>query len=74
MKRIIINIDNNVTDEQAIESALAVIREGKKSRTSRGNQYCFHSVTYSGIAITVTKQKSGTETFRIYQANDKIHP
>lgn len=74
MKRIIINIDDNVTDSEAVESAFAVIKEGKTSKTSRGEQYCFHSVTYSGIAVTVTKQKSGTETFSIYPANvESIH-
>ena len=74
MKRIIFNIDERISDTQAVESALAVILEGKISKTSKGEQYCFHSVTCDGINVSVMKLKSGTETFLIYPANALGHP
>jgi hypothetical protein len=66
MKRIILNIDEDVDDVTALEAALSVVKMGKISKTSRGEQYCFHSVTANDVDIAVTKQKSGTESFFIY--------
>ena len=68
MKRLILNIDENVPDMQAMAATMAIMQEGKISKTSKGDQYCFHSITNSGVEISVTKQKSGTETFFIRSA------
>ena len=68
MKRLILNIDENVPDMQAMAATMAIMQEGKISKTSNGDQYCFHSITNSGVEISVTKQKSGTETFFIRKA------
>ena len=65
MKRLILNISENVPEMQAITATMAIMQMGKISKTSRGNQYCFHFITNSGVEISVTKQKSGTETFFI---------
>ena len=53
---------------QAMAATMAIMQEGKISKTSKGDQYCFHSITNSGVEISVTKQKSGTETFFIRKA------
>jgi len=66
MKRIILNIEEDVEDVAALEAALSVVRMGKISKTSRGEQYCFHSVTTDDIVISVTKTKNGTESFFIF--------
>jgi hypothetical protein len=50
---------------QAMDAAMAVMQQGKISKTSNGDQYCFHSITHSGVEVSVTKHKSGTETFFI---------
>lgn len=65
MNRIILNIEENVTDMQAMAAAMSCIEMGKVSKTANGDQYCFLSVTKSGVEIMVTKRKSGTETFFI---------
>ena len=72
MKKLILNIDENLPDMQAMAAAMAIIQHGKISNTANGDQYCFHSVTTSGVEISVTKQKSGTETFFIRMANNEI--
>ena len=59
-------------DMQAMAAAMAIMQHGKISKTAHGDQYCFHSVTTSGVEISVTKQKSGTETFFIRMANAKL--
>jgi hypothetical protein len=69
MKRLILNIDEKMSDMQAMAAAMAVMQHGKISKTAHGDQYCFHSVTNSGVEISVTKQKSGTETFFIRMTN-----
>ena len=68
MKRLILNIDDNVTDIAAIAATMAIVQEGKISKTANGDQYCFHSITNSGVEISITKRKSGTETFFIRKA------
>lgn len=67
MKRIILNIrdENNVTIEDALKYALRVVQHGKISETSKGKQYCFLTVFANKVYVSVTKQKSGTETFNI---------
>ena len=72
MKRLILNIDENLPDMQAVDAALAVVQQGKISKTSNGDQYCFHSITHSGVEVSVTKHKSGTETFFIHSTNTSI--
>lgn len=71
MRRIILNIEDGIPDQQAAECLIGVLRIGKISKTSRGEQYCFHTTTMSGLEITVTKQKSGTESFRIRKSRNQ---
>ena len=74
MTRLILNIDETgnpdpLTIEDAVKCALEVVKMGKISETSRGKQYCFHTIAMSDVHVAVTKQKSGTETFNIYLDN-----
>jgi hypothetical protein len=76
MTRLILNIDETgnpdpLTIEDAVKCALEVVKMGKISETSRGKQYCFHTIAMSDVHVAVTKQKSGTETFNIYLDNAK---
>lgn len=67
-RKLILTIDESVTDEEALQATLAVVAQGKISKTSLGKQYCFHSVTVMCVEVTVVKHKSGTETFYIRTA------
>jgi len=71
MERIIINIrdKSDITNEDALKYALHVVKRGKVSETAKGKQYCFHTVFNNTVHVSVTKQKSGTETFNIYSHN-----
>lgn len=68
MKRIIINIENEneTTIEESLKYALRVIQKGKISETKKGKQFCFHTIFNNKIHVSVTKRKSGTETFNIF--------
>ena len=70
-RRITISIDEHVTDEQAIESLLSVIRCGKISKGANGqDHYCWHtafnytSKNSSKEIIVTTRLKYGSKNDR----------
>ena len=70
MKRLILNIDDNMTEEAALWYALQVAKGGKVSETSKGKQFCFHTVFGGSRHVSVTKSKTGTETFNIWKKDN----
>lgn len=68
-RKLIVNItDDEITDEEAFKKVLKVIQNGKISKTSLGEQYCFVTAFDSGVAVGVRKNKA-SESF--YVGKDK---
>jgi len=65
MKKLILRIDDDMTDQDALRLALRVVQMGKISETAGKPQYCFHTRFNDDKTISVMKQPSGTETFYI---------
>jgi hypothetical protein len=63
MNKIIIHYDD-ISDTLALEHILEVIGQGKISKNN--SQYCFITRFKSGYTVFADKNKSGTNTFRIY--------
>jgi len=68
--RIIINIDQGISDYKALSLVSAVVRQGKISETARGKQYCF-ATTLAGeasVEYVVEARYNGksTHAFKIH--------
>jgi hypothetical protein len=64
MRRIIINIDESISDEKAIEMVRTVVRLGKISNEVDDPQYCYFTTFKEPIALSCSKTKSGTMSFK----------
>ena len=73
MKKLILRINDEIKDSKAVEYVQYVINQQKISKTSMGEQYCFHIGFKDGANVSVVKHKSGTETFYINNSSKKIH-
>lgn len=62
MRKIIININNDITDEKALEYVLEVIKNGKIS--NEGKSYCHCTLFNKKIAVLANKRKN--DIFTIY--------
>jgi len=49
--RIIITVTDNISDQTAIESVLAVVKAGKISNTKGKDQYCFATTITNGTVV-----------------------
>lgn len=68
MKKIILRIDDKMSDEKALVMALKVVQMGKISESAGKPQYCFHTRFLTegrSVRLSVQKLPSGTETFYI---------
>lgn len=68
--KLIIYNHTNLSDLIAMDYVLKVIREGKVSKTSQGDQYCFATLFESGIAVE-TSRRNDTYTFHIFDKGEK---
>lgn len=66
--KIIITVDDTVTDAQAVACVNKVILEGKISNSPYGPTYCLMSVFKSGVHVAVKARKTGT-TFYVSKPN-----
>jgi hypothetical protein len=67
MKRLILNIDESVSEEDALRYVVKVVQEGRISETKNGKQFCFYTVFNENCHVSATKSKTGTETFKIWK-------
>lgn len=63
--KFIIEIQDGIDPQNALALCGAVIAQGTISKTSLGPQFCFHTVFSSGVEISVTKRRSGTQRFGV---------
>lgn len=64
-RKIIISIDDKISDETAVERCLAVIRGGLVSGSGDKAQYCYVSVFPDKTHVYVRKYGSGTQRFDV---------
>ena len=62
VRKIIININNEATDKEALEYVLEVIKNGKIS--NEGKSYCYCTLFSKKIAVLANKRKN--DIFTIY--------
>ena len=69
MSKIIIKNDTDLADDMIMNYVSRVIDEGQVSTGTHGKQYCFLTTFGKPVkyAISCTKRKSGTQTFRVYE-------
>lgn len=66
MSKLIIHNRTNLTDLEALSIVEEVVKEGKCSKSSRGEQYCwFVTFRNSKIQVATTRAK-GRETYTFY--------
>jgi hypothetical protein len=64
MKKIIIHIDDAISDTEAIRLVLDVIEEGRIS--NQNSQYCYITQFASGPSVYADRHpKTGTDVFRV---------
>lgn len=69
MKKLILRVEDNISDEDALQYTQSVVRMGKISKTSKSKQYSFHSVVKGYIHVVCTRRSTTTQTFYIYKGN-----
>lgn len=75
MGKIIIGIEDGISDERAMDVVTMVIRQGKIS-VAPGNeghmQYCYHTTIrgVSPVCVAATRRKSGTHKFLVRKDQD----
>ncbi len=65
MSKLIINNLAGLSDEEALKRVTEIVRCGKISVGSNGEQYCFATTYKDGTIVFVEKRSSGTQTFTI---------
>ena len=70
MNRIIISVQDNISDEVATEHVLSVIKLGKISKTKKRNQYCF-ATTFSDGAVVFARNKYNIKADSFIVCRDK---
>ena len=65
MRKLILRIDDEIEDLEALYMAITVVKYGKISETAGQPQYCFHTRFKAKREVSVLKRPSGTETFYI---------
>lgn len=66
MRKFIVKIEDDVTDEQAAELLLAVIKRGKISEGANGQKhYCWMTVIHNFVVSVFPKYWNNNETFHI---------
>jgi len=65
MGKIIIIIEDEISDERAVSLVASVIKCGKISRDEKS--YCAATVFYEGTVVEADVLKSGTNKFFVYQ-------
>jgi hypothetical protein len=66
MRRININIDDSLTDRQAIDRVERVIDQGKISKGPNGvDQYCWLTTFRDGTGVYATVTQAGNATFTV---------
>lgn len=69
MADIIIHKDDTLTDKEALEAVLQVVKEGRISRN--GECYCFCAELANGTIVISDKKKA--DIFRVEKANADWH-
>ena len=69
MSKIIIQNDSDLSMGWVMKYVSRAIDEGEISTGTHGKQYCFLTTFGKPVkyAISCTKRKSGTQTFRVYE-------
>ena len=56
--------DSSITDEEAMERVLHVIKDGRVSETCNGKQYCFVT-SWTSIVVYADRTKAGVDSFEV---------
>lgn len=73
MNKFIIHYENDIDDKTALELVKDTVKEGKISKTSYGEQYCFliwhenYLHSKKDYKISAKMNKKGTHTFKIWK-------
>lgn len=67
LSKIIIDNHVGITDADALCMVLEIVRKGKISKTSRGDQYCHLTSWADKYFVFVRKNPSGSHRFVIYR-------
>jgi hypothetical protein len=68
MNRVIISIEDNISDVAATECVLSVIKQGKISETKNKKQYCFITTFNNGIVVNArSKYNLKADSFIVYR-------
>ena len=66
-RRIIINIESDITDERAIEIVASVVAMGRISESAGRAHYCHISTTRDDLTVQSFKRTDTTDTFTIWK-------
>ena len=72
MKKLIINIDDSVTDLESLEVVHIVIGKGKVSKARGIKHYCWITKFHNGTTVSVRDKKTekSADSFCVYKTNN----
>jgi hypothetical protein len=67
MSKLIINVDDSMSDEDALKYISSVVGDGKVSGNGKAAQYCYHTAWPSGVHVSCMKTRTGSFSFSVYK-------
>lgn len=68
MRKITIEIDDDIEDLTAMWAALNVVRYGRVS--DNGRQYCFVTTFKNGVKVFTRRTRAGTDVFHVTKGSE----
>lgn len=67
MEKFIIEVHDGISPTQAFYYCLKVSQQGRISKTNKQPHHCFITTFANGVHVAVTRNKSGSERFRVHK-------
>ena len=67
MSKLIINVDDSMSDEDALKYVSRVVGDGKVSGAGKASQYCYHTSWPSGVHVSCMLTRTGSFSFSVYK-------